>query len=46
MTNYFFIAYYLEFDRPGWIALIISKILIKTGMPGPVSSDKWTASFN
>ena len=45
MKNDFFGAYYLEFDRSGSIALITSKILIKTGMSWPVSSDKWKAPF-
>ena len=40
MKNDFFGAYYLEFDRSGSIALITCKILIKTGMSSPVSSDK------
>ena len=34
-------AYYLEFDKSGWIVLIKSEILIMTGMIWPVSSDKW-----
>ena len=46
MKNYFFGAYYLEFDRSGWIALILSEILIKTGMSWPVSSGKFKAPFN
>lgn len=31
----------LGFDGSGWIGLINSKILIKTGMSWPVSFDKW-----
>jgi len=33
-------AYYLEFDKSGWIVLIKSEILIMTGMVWPVSSAK------
>ena len=45
MKNDFLRSYYLGFDWYGRIALIKSKIFITTGMPWPISSDKWKASL-
>ena len=38
LKSHLLYAYYLEFDKSGWIVLIKSEILIMTGMVWPVSS--------
>ena len=38
LKSHLLYAYYLEFDKSGWIVLMKSEILIMTGMVWPVSS--------
>ena len=46
LKNHLLRAYYLGFDRSGWIILMKSEILIMTGMVWLVSSGKWKAPFS